>query len=127
MGQPVITSQGNHVEETGRHCEAPIALQDTDELLAAPVLGQVARRAVAAIDPSLDPAETLLPVASLPGFKRLPSPLPIPDIRQRLYFRCGSWPALVDQLMLGCFLVALHDRLSRLACLFVRPFFHTVN
>lgn len=60
---------------------------DTDEILEAPVLGPLARRAVEAIDPSLDPAETVLPVATLPGSARLPSPLPVPDVRQRLYFR----------------------------------------
>lgn len=62
-------------------------VQDTDEILGAPVLGPLARRAVEAIDPSLDPAETVLPVATLPGSARLPSPLPVPDVRQRLYFR----------------------------------------
>lgn len=63
-------------------------MQDTDEILAAPVLGPLARSAVRAINPSLDPAETVMPVAAVPGISWLPSPLPIPDIRQRVYFRC---------------------------------------
>lgn len=63
--------------------------QDTDELLATPLLGSLARRAVAAIDPTLDPEETVLPVATLPGTRSLPSPVPIPDVRQRIYFRWG--------------------------------------
>jgi hypothetical protein len=63
-------------------------VQDTDEILAAPVLGPLARGAVRAIDPSLDPAETVMPVAAVPGISWLPSPVPIPDVRQRVYFRC---------------------------------------
>lgn len=74
--------------------EASEPVQDTDEILAAPVLGPLVRRAVAAIDPSLDPAETVLPVATLPGSSRLPSPFPVPDVRKRIYFRSGRWQAI---------------------------------
>lgn len=49
-------------------------------------MGPLVRGAVAALDGGLDPADTVLPVATLPGLP-LPSPFPVPDLRQRLYFR----------------------------------------
>jgi hypothetical protein len=78
------------------HMHLHAAMQDTDEILATPVLGPLARQAVRAIDPSLDPTETVLPLATLPGTSWLPTPLPVPDVRQRVYFRCGSQPKLAD-------------------------------
>jgi hypothetical protein len=74
------------------------SVQDTDEILAAPVLGPLARQAVRAIDPGLDPAETVMPVSTLPGTSWLPSPLPLPDIRQRIYFRWGTmWHISIER------------------------------
>jgi hypothetical protein len=66
----------------------PRRLQDTDELLATPLVGDLARRLVQQLEPGSDPADTVPPIASIPGLPvRLPTLLPIANFA-RLYFRC---------------------------------------
>ena len=61
--------------------------QDTDELLAAPLVGDIARRLVSAVEPGSNPQDVVPPIATIPGLPlRLPTLLPIPNFA-RLYFR----------------------------------------
>lgn len=58
---------------------------DTDEILNAPVVGQLARAFARRQFPSADAEEVVWPVTKLPGLG-LPSVVPIPSV-QRLYIR----------------------------------------
>lgn len=58
---------------------------DSDEVLRTPFLGDLMRRVMQRVDPSLDLSESVPPLTNLPGL-RIPSLLPIPNL-SRLYFR----------------------------------------
>ncbi|KAF8058058.1 acyltransferase-like protein [Scenedesmus sp. PABB004] len=58
---------------------------EVDELLAAPLLGDLVKGALRRVDPALDPREAALPLTRLPGTP-LPTLVPIPNL-QRLYFK----------------------------------------
>lgn len=60
-------------------------MMDVDEVLDAPVLGDLVRGALKRVDPSLVPSEAVLPLTRMPGLG-LPTPVPIPNL-QRLYFK----------------------------------------
>ena len=63
--------------------------KDTDEVLATPVLGPLAREAVRRVEPGSRPEDVVPPISTLPGLPlRIPSPFPIPNFA-RLYFRHG--------------------------------------
>ncbi|KAF6260587.1 hypothetical protein COO60DRAFT_1625641 [Scenedesmus sp. NREL 46B-D3] len=69
-------------------------LMDVDEVLGAPLLGDLG--ALKRVDPSLVPSEAVLPLTRLPGLG-LPSLVPVPNL-QRLYFKVC---APVDTAALG--------------------------
>lgn len=50
-----------------------------------PVLGPMTKRLLQAVDPNLNPEESLMPITRLP-LLGLPSPIPIPNMN-RLYFK----------------------------------------
>lgn len=58
---------------------------DSDELLRAPILGNLMRGLIRRVDPNLDLAESCPPLTKLPGLG-LPSLVPVPNL-SRLYFR----------------------------------------
>ncbi len=65
------------------------SVQDSEEVLASPVLGPLAREAVRRVEPGSRPEDVVPPIATLPGLPlRIPSPVPIPNFA-RLYFRCA--------------------------------------
>lgn len=71
---------------------------DSDEILRTPILGDLMRRVVQRVDPSLDISESVPPLTKLPGIG-LPSLLPIPNL-SRLYFRWIS--QLLSPVLLLC-------------------------
>jgi len=72
----------------------PQVLRDAEDLLTTPVVGGLIKGALARVDPTLDPAESVLPLTRLPGPLGIPTFIPIPNLT-RLYFQ--FYPA-VDML-----------------------------
>lgn len=60
-------------------------MMETQQLIEHPVLGPLLTAALGRADPSLTPAESLLPLTRLP-LLGLPSPIPLPNL-QRIYFK----------------------------------------
>lgn len=58
---------------------------DSEEVVQAPILGDVVRASMQRVAPDLDPKESVPPLTNLPGLG-IPSPLPLPNFA-RLYFR----------------------------------------
>lgn len=59
---------------------------DVQEVMAHPVLGQLARWGAARIDERVAAEDFLLPLTYIPG-TTIPAPLPVPNL-ERLYFEC---------------------------------------
>jgi hypothetical protein len=70
---------------------------DSEELLKAPVLGNLMRSLITRVDPSLDLADSCPPLTKLPGLG-LPSLVPVPNL-SRLYFR---WVHILKTLYGSC-------------------------
>ncbi|KAF5832325.1 hypothetical protein DUNSADRAFT_11801 [Dunaliella salina] len=60
-------------------------VMDNSDVMKNPVLGPFFKGVMNALDPSLDPVESMMPLTRLPGLG-LPSPIPVPNMN-RLYFK----------------------------------------
>ena len=60
---------------------------DTDEILLNPILGPLASRISARVNPGVRPEDSIFPITKIPGTS-IPSPFPISNF-QRVYFKFG--------------------------------------